>query len=209
MVTLIRRFGLNVEGVGTLCLCTDKLFSGRFISIIRQAMRLLLGGLQALAIPLAVLLAGCPTPGEQSNLGETSSQYGRSNYVEDVHDHHHEVGPNGGHLVDLGDGHAYKAEWLHDDEANKVTVYLLDNSDAKFPVDADSVTIHVDVDGDENEFSLPGVNRSEGKTAEFETEDAELIVMLKLGEGVEATLTAQIDGQSLSGKFDHHDHHHH
>ena len=88
MVTLIRRFGLNVEGVGTSCLCTDKLSSGRFISIIRQAMRLLLGGLQALAIPLAMLLTGCPTPGEQSNLGETSSQYGRSNYVEDDHDHH-------------------------------------------------------------------------------------------------------------------------
>src|SRR3990167_6278455 len=63
------------------------------------------------------------------------------------HDHAHpETGPNGGHLVELGE-EEYHIEWTHDDKSGLVTLYVLDGAaKSTVPVAAETISITAKVE---------------------------------------------------------------
>jgi hypothetical protein len=132
-----------------------------------------------------------------------------------AHDHGHshaEDGPNGGHLIELGQ-EEYHAEWVHDDDSGKLTLYILDGAAKKaVPISATSVTIEKKIGDKVDKYELQAVGRSETNTtsAQFEITDKPLIEALKTaGQGVDATLHVDVNGKSFQGKIEHHEHGHH
>ena len=160
----------------------------------------------ALAVPFT--LSGC-------NTGKPDTA-GNGEHVDD-HDHgdghshgegghSHDLGPHGGHLIELG-GEKYHLEWEHDDEAKVLTFYVLDG-DAKndVAIAGDNIKITVAVDDAKKDFDVPAV-RAEGedKTAKFETKDADLFALVTADEA-EATVTLEIEGTPFEGEIEHHAH---
>ncbi|MDA1050168.1 MAG: hypothetical protein O3C40_06775 [Planctomycetota bacterium] len=168
-------------------------------------MRILLGN--AVVCCTVILVAACnastpPTPPPVVN------EPGGHDHA---HDHSHEaVGPNGGHLVELGD-EEYHIEWTHDDETGLVTLYILD-SDAKtlLPLTSDAITITAKVQKP-IEYQLAAVDASGDPpaSAKFELKSPELIVGLQFaGQGTDVSVAVTIDGKPYRGVFEHHDHGH-
>jgi hypothetical protein len=130
------------------------------------------------------------------------------------HDHghaHESFGPNGGHLVEF-QSEDYHAEWLHDDESGQLTVFILDRT-AKVlaPITAQHITIEKKIGDKTERYELRAAQPSDNssKAAKFETVDKPLIEALKsAGQGVDAKLLVEIEGQTFEGKFEHHDHGH-
>jgi hypothetical protein len=125
------------------------------------------------------------------------------------HSHGHaDTGPNGGHLVEF-QSEDYHAEWLHDDESGKVTVFILDKAaKTNVPIANESITIEKKI-GEKSEKYQLMAQRADGetKTAKFEIVDKPLIEALKsVGHGIEAIVSVEIDGKAFTGKFEHHDH---
>lgn len=129
------------------------------------------------------------------------------------HDHgHDELGPNGGHLLELGD-EEFHAEWLHDDDLGKVTVILLD-SEAKREVttSAESATIDVTVGTEPaTQYVLPAVAGDDpaAGTSRFELVELALLTALKIGEGVSAVLTVKVNDKEFRAEIEDHGHDHH
>lgn len=152
----------------------------------------------AVAVPLS--LAGCT-----AEKTDTAQQANGPNHE---HDHSHESGPHGGHLIELGD-EQYHLEWNHDDEAHALTFYVLDGAaknEVKIP--AENLQINVSVGEDTKSFDVPAV-RADGEdtTALFETDDEDLFALIE-DESVKATIDAQIDGKPFQGTIEHHHHDH-
>ncbi len=134
------------------------------------------------------------------------------------HDHGHE-GPHGGHIIEFGT-EEHHAELTHDDESNRVGVYML-GPDAKTPkpIDAKSVTINVSVDGQPAQYELPAVPQPgdpEGQSSYFELVSEPLNVVVS-GKSesryTNARLNVTIDGKPYVGIIEtdphaHHDHMH-
>ena len=122
--------------------------------------------------------------------------------------HDHENGPHGGHLIELG-VEEYHAEWLHDDETNTVTVYILD-ADARneFPIEAAEISINVKVNDQPKQYKLTALHTEQGKSSQFQLVDDSLMVALSVGEGVSARLRVDINGTPFSASIEHHAHHH-
>ena len=168
----------------------------------------------AVVIVVVSLVTGC---GFQS-VESTSTKTTATEHAEDSGHQHGETGPNGGHIIELDQGQ-YHAEWLHDDESEKVTVVLLDDKPAQeVAISADYVTIDLAVGDQRNSYQLKAV-RSSDRTAtpeasRFELVSPSLLVGLKMGEGVDATLTVNIGEKTYAGPIEHQahdqlDHHHH
>lgn len=130
--------------------------------------------------------------------------------VTTAHSHSHEaLGPNGGHLLPLGD-EEYHLEWKHDDDAELVTLFVLDGAAKELvPIEADSITISVKVEETTN-YTLLAVDPSgePPRSSQFQLKNAELIAMLGMaGQGAEPKVTVPIGGKEFVGVFEHHDHH--
>jgi len=133
------------------------------------------------------------------------------------HDHahsHEESGPNGGHLVELGDGE-YHLEWTHDDANGLVTLYVLDGTAQELvSVDSETITITAKV-VDSTEYQLAAVEPSgvPPASAKFALKSRELIECLRLaGQGTDVSIAVTIDGKEYRGVIEHHElghgHHH-
>jgi hypothetical protein len=134
----------------------------------------------------------------------------------DEHSHGDE-GPHGGHIIELG-GEEHHAELTHD-ETHKVGIYLL-GGDAKTaaPIEAESVTINVSVDGKPTQFVLPAVpqtGETDGKSSYFElvSEPLETVVAGESeAKNVQARLSLMINGKPYVGLIEtaahEHDHDH-
>lgn len=132
------------------------------------------------------------------------------------HDHAHghdhpDTGPNGGHLVELGD-EEYHIEWTHDDATGLVTLYILDGAIKELvPIPSESITVTAKVE-DAIEYKLSAVEPSGDPlaTAQFALKSPELLVSLQLaGQGTDVSVAVMIDGKEFLGKFEHHEHGHH
>ncbi len=115
---------------------------------------------------------------------------------------HPAEGPHGGDLVDFGNG-AYHAELVHDHDAHRVTVHLLDSS-AKRPVavSQSEIVLQVFRDGQFVKHVLkaaPGEGEAAGKTSRFEIVDEELCEAVAHGEDFRGRLRVTIDGQEQIG----------
>jgi hypothetical protein len=119
---------------------------------------------------------------------------------------HHEAGPHGGHLIGLGQ-EEFHAEWLHDDESGLITVFILDEH-AESEVEAGQVAIDVKIGDSSNQHQLNTVDASAGGAAvRFELTDKSLIEALKMaGQGTDAKITVEIEGQAYTGNFEAHSH---
>ncbi|MGY8769296.1 MAG: hypothetical protein ACKVH8_12835 [Pirellulales bacterium] len=130
----------------------------------------------------------------------------------DGHDHEeHEEGPHQGHIIELGDEEAYHLEWLDDDDAKSITFYVLDGeAAAEVAIAAESLTVTVDVkDVGSREYTIAAA-REEGAetTSKFFSDQKEFFTVL-LSDGVEATVSVEIEGTSYEGKIEGGHHHHH
>ena len=132
-----------------------------------------------------------------------------------AHDHGHshaDLGPNGGHLIELGK-EQYHIEWTHDDNSGRLTMFVLDaNAKELVPIAAEKITIEKTLGTRTDKYELTAVDRKGDmpKSAKFEIEDKGLIEGLKLaGNGVEASLSVDVNGEPFTAKFTkHHDHKH-
>jgi hypothetical protein len=133
----------------------------------------------------------------------------------DEHEHDDE-GPHGGHIIELGT-EDHHAELTHDDDTHRVGIYLL-GKDAKTakPIDAESVTINVAVDGEPSQYVLPAVPQAgepPGKSSYFEvvSEPLSLVVSGKSEAAKKAaSLSLKIEGKPFVGliETEAHDHDH-
>jgi len=154
----------------------------------------------AFAVAALLVMFGCEPPAQSTSTG-TAHDHGHDH----GHHDHADEGPNGGHLIELGD-EQYHAEWLHDDDSGKVEVIILDGTaKQEVPVAADVVTITVDVEGDQH-YALEPTNAENGLASRFEIVAPDLVTALKLGDGVEVTLDIEIDGTPFSSTIEHLDH---
>lgn len=145
----------------------------------------------------SIVLVGCkPTP---TSMATTESH--------DHHDHEHEAhGPHGGHVVHLEPSHM-SAEWNHDDDAGKISVYVDDFVKAGKSVDG--VKVELEVQG-ESKKEYVFTKNAEGV---FELVSQELLTAIEVGSGdsakVKATLMLDVAGQAETALMEHHEHHHH
>ncbi len=164
----------------------------------------------ALAVPFT--LSGCNTAKtDTADSGEHADDHDHDHGDHDHGDHDHghgghELGPHGGHLIELGE-EKYHLEWEHDDEAKVLTFYVLDSEAKKdVPVAGDNITITVAVGEDKKDFDVPAVRADgEEKTAKFETKDADLFALVT-DEDTKATVAVEIDGAPFEGEIEHHAH---
>ena len=168
-----------------------------------------IGGAGVLVTVFLLGLAGCGS--SQSGAPAATATH------EHPHEHSHEqAGPHNGHIIELG-SKTHHAELTHDEQSHTIGVYLLD-SDAKelAPIEAESVTINVAVDGKSTPYALPAVRQpedAEGKSSYFELVSEPLCAIV-CGESESSNTTARlsitIDGKPYIGIIDTtaHDHGH-
>jgi hypothetical protein len=126
-------------------------------------------------------------------------------------DHGHpEEGPHHGSLIELG-REEYHAELVHDDAADKVTIYLLDGAAKKAVAIADKeISVNLIVAGQPQQFKLPAAPQTEdaaGSSSRFELTNKEFCRALD-DEKTTGRLNLTISGKPYAGEITHggHDH---
>jgi hypothetical protein len=167
----------------------------------------------AVSFAAVVAFVGCSSkPASKPAGGDTHT------HDDHGHDHAHAaLGPHDGHILELGT-EDYHAELTHDDDANRVGVYIL-GSDAKTlkPIKAETVTINVVIDEKPAQYELKAAapaGEPEGSSSYFELVHEPLckLVAGKLdAKGAKAELRITVDGTPHTAKIDvePHDHDHH
>lgn len=128
----------------------------------------------------------------------------------DGHDHGHpSEGPHHGSLIELG-GEEYHAEFVHDEDAGTVTIYILDGAAKEaVAIDAPEIAINLKHGGKGEQFKLaatPDDGDPQGKSSRFVSTDKELGEDLE-HEDADASLVLKINGKSYRGAISHdHDH---
>lgn len=163
-----------------------------------------ISALLAFAVSLG-LVAGC---GDKKVAKDGKQGTSTVKKVDD--DHHHDEGPHGGHIIDLGNG-AYHAELTHNDATKSVAIYLFD-ADLKKPVTTaeQEITINLTVDGKPQEYKLAAAPQAEdpkGETSRFELKDENLVDAWDAPKST-GRVRVNIGGKSYSGDIDAHDHKH-
>ncbi len=165
-----------------------------------------------------IWLSGC-SPATNTNSTSNSTTSNQSHDSHEGHDHGHEghahshaeVGPNGGHLLELGN-EEFHVEWAHDDESGKLTAFILDGAAKELvPISAEKLTIEKTIGERTDKYDLVAVDRQgeTPKSAKFEIVDKALVAALKMvGDGVEASITVDVNGQPFTAKFTKHEDHH-
>lgn len=159
-----------------------------------------------------LIAAGCSNGAGDSASGEGPSNMPPVTVEADDHGHGHpSEGPHHGHLIELG-AEEYHAEFVHDEEAGTVTVYILDAAAKQsVPIEAAEIAINLKHDGQGEQFKLaasPVKGDPKGMSSRFVSNDEELGEDLEL-EDAEAQLVLKIAGKSYRGKIEHdHDHSH-
>ena len=135
-----------------------------------------------------MLLTGCQSNDDKTqNYGEANqSQKQEHNHDHADHDHGHGKGPNGGHLLELGE-EEYHAEFVFDPKTKKTTLYISGKDYHKpQPINAEEVFLELKVgeeiaevpftaaplegekDGTSSRFELPGDQLPDGIAGEDE-----------------------------------------
>lgn len=156
------------------------------------------------ALLALVAVMGC---GPQDPAHDPDTDTGGAQTSHTGHDDRAALGPNEGHVVVLGD-EEYHLEWLHDDDAGKVTAILLDGEiKEEVTTTAEVVTVEVTIgDAEPLKYDLLAVNRSDEeppRASRFELTEPALITALKIGEGVKVVLHVQVDDQTYSVPVEH------
>jgi len=159
------------------------------------------------AITSLLLLAGCGSNDDGDYEALSGNQ---PEVVNTPHDHSHESGPNGGHLIELGKNEEYHAELVFDAETRVTTIYILDGH-AKSPVPIKATELELHLEGDPDDIDLVFaasrlVSDGEGMSSRFELAADDLPDSVKNEEDFKGHLHIEIDGENFSGELEH-DHH--
>jgi len=160
-----------------------------------------------LALCVCAWMAGCSSNSDPSPSSQPEPQTDGHGPEEEAHVHADE-GPHGGHLIELGS--EYRAELLHDENTDVVTVHVLDQAAKESVLPAQSeVTFQLLRDGQFVQYTLKGVpGEAEGKASEFTVVDASLSEALAHEEEVRGRLHVTIEGNQLTGMIEHEGHDH-
>ena len=158
-----------------------------------------------LAFATSLLLAGCGG-GKQDEFKPLENQ---PEQVE-MEDHHHDEGPHGGHIIDLGD-HEYRAELTMDEQSRQVTVYLLEHdTDDPVAIEDESITLNLRAGDQPTQVALqpaPQEGDPEGKASRFQAPGDQIPEQIKDIEELEGELSVKIGEKSYTGEIEHdHDH---
>lgn len=138
----------------------------------------------------ALFLAGC------SGNGTTTSSSGGKQAAHG----HPDKGPHGGDLIELGD-EKYHVEMIHDDEARKVTFYILDGTAKKtVAIDAPELNISLKHEGKMKPFKVPAVR--DAGDPRFESKDEGLVAGLD-HEDADPQLVVMIDNKQYTAEIKH------
>ena len=136
-----------------------------------------------LAFTYLAAVIGCGTPEPKPPVAKPSEH----------EDEHHHPGPHEGLVANVGD-HSHHLEWTHDDKTGKVQLFVLDAERTKeVPIEMESLVV---VSGGK-EYTLDAVNPTDGKTAVFESNDAELLGVI---ETLSKTKTAEVKEIKIGDK---------
>lgn len=134
--------------------------------------------------------------------------------LEAVHEHDHaHSAPHGGQLIELGE-HQFNAEVVLDEEAHKITVYILDaHAENAYAIEEKELTLNLTIDGKPTQYTLAAVRAegvTEGKASQFEIIDEALVEEFHHHEGLTGRINLTIDGQpfTIDVKHAEHDHDH-
>jgi len=169
-----------------------------------------------LAFSLVTLGVGCPS-GSGSDDDNGSEQTANGN-GDDSHAHGHShaaPGPEGGHILEIGD-EEYHVEWIHDEDEPGVITFVVRDAMAKeeVPIAADKLIVEFTTGPEgaqlSREVDIPGVgqNADNPKTARFELNDRIAVQNILSGEDVTAVLKLSIDGKQYEKEIEHHAHGH-
>jgi len=164
--------------------------------------------LASVLIAFALLATGCEPAPPAGNSGNGQAGNGHDH---DHEHHHHEEGPNGGHLLKLAES-GYQAEWLHDDEAGKITVHILDGEKKPAAV-AYSVDFETTVGEATNSYSLAAESPdNDGLASTFTITNPALLTDVRMAEQSEeaakAVLIAGLQNGEVRAAIEVHDHDH-
>lgn len=117
------------------------------------------------------LFVGCSSGDETRTFDEKDSQ--ASADAEHAHDHDHAHGPNGGHILEVGE-EQYHMEVLFDDKNRTLTAFIL-GPDAKtpYPIAGESIDFDMEIGDKEHEIPLaakPLDGEKDGKSSRFVAE---------------------------------------
>jgi hypothetical protein len=124
----------------------------------------------------------------------------------DSHSHNHAAhGPHGGHLVHL-EPTGVQAEWAHDDDSGKLSVYLEEAIQSGKKID--EARIELEVTGSSKKtYDLVANDKNV-----YELVSPELLTAIEVGAGdaakVIAKLIVTIDGKEEAAAMEHHEHSH-
>jgi hypothetical protein len=113
------------------------------------------------------------------------------------HEHeegHHHPGPHKGLVAAIGEDHSHHLEWTHDDDTGKVTLFVLDAEKTKaVPIAMENLVIVAEG----KEYTLDAVNLEDGKSAQFELKDPDLLGVI---ESLSDKVTAEVREIEVGGK---------
>ncbi|MGE3313961.1 MAG: hypothetical protein AB7O26_02515 [Planctomycetaceae bacterium] len=156
---------------------------------------------------LLVFAAGCDA-GKKGDFKEVPKG---TKVVETAH-HHHEHGPHGGHIIELGD-EEYHAEVAPNAEKKVIDIYLL-GPDGKKPqtTDAKEASLNLTIAGKPHQLkatAAPLKGEPEGQSSHFEAAvKDEIRTDVSNVEALRGQLVVTIGGKQYTGKLDDHDHDH-
>ncbi len=125
---------------------------------------------------------------------------------EEGHHHHHgaSAGPHKGVLVELGE-EEYHAEFVHEDAAHRLTIYILDNKPEKnVPIEQKQIVLKLQDGKDVVAFTLPAKpldDEKDGKSSRFELVDEKMAELVDK-KGVTGLFNVSVvAGKPYIGKF--------
>ena len=157
----------------------------------------------AAAIAAFSTLSGCNSQQAHDHSGHDHGAHAAKSAASDgddsAHNHGHE-GPHGGHLIELGHGHAYHAELVENDATESVTVYILDTHMAELPIEQETILLNVTADGQSNAYQLTARddNNAIGHSC-FESADKQLFHTLEQHPKLTGKLRVTIQGVPYVG----------
>jgi len=162
----------------------------------------------SMVLCLTLFVAGCPSGNEDlRELGETDNVV-NTDPVEE-HDHHHDEGPHGGHILEFGD---YHGEITHKDGI--VTVYVLGNdAETAVPLEVASAVLNLNSGEETVEIALtasPQDGETEGTSSRYVSAAGAVPESVKDVEDIEGSIVLTVGDKSMTAEIEHdHDHHEH
>jgi len=158
-----------------------------------------------------LLIAGCNSSAHHSGsvVSHEAQEHDHSHHLQMEHGHSHEhaeIGPRGGHLIELGRKHEYHAELTENAGAESVSVFILDKNLHDIAINEEAVTLNIVAGAEVHMFQLMAVQSvSTTGITEYIGNDPRLFHLLR-EEDVTGKLRVRIKGVPYVGDIEHEAH---